>query len=469
MISVKSFDPSLAFVSTDSKRSNSEAEGEIADNVTMSFLVAYLYMSTKYMKEDTMILVAKKYYPVMKKLFGNSESIIKEDQEDAKIYALSFIEHSQNIKDGEVMMPMYMSLRNTKIFNIHSTDEDIIKSDSDHVKKCINFFNCFVRSGKGGLTNIMWSDPISSGTKLQMFNYDQMFVLYVADKYLNRIDPSYQTDSLEEKLAKSLSFLDLLKTEAEELDSSGKLVIRDIASNNGKYLKDAVKAWSFDNIPHAGKLETKSKLIVNVSLSYKAALISFLSACNVKKKDRVTIVLYGQFQDYSFVNDLSSSMYTNAKFMVWVEETTKIKTSKNIEKLTGKFSANELGEKCYLFSVAKVNDVTLKKFADNVNCESRSLVYVGTTNYIPEKLIMPVYSDATAHVYSVINPCELKKMSSDEKSLLINSADTYYKEFNSSYRNVNKWMYNVSVPGKTVKLTSKPVSYDEAYLMSLNL
>ena len=458
---VKSFDPRLAFVTKDNKRSDTTAKEDIPNDLHMSCLLAYMYLATKYLKGKAKVIIKEPYHSVVRELFANSENILKEypdDTSDNKVMTLSAVVPSSKFKDGEVMMPLYLSLTNTKLYNIHDINAEVINTNEDHVKGCINFFNCFVRSGRGGITRVVWSDSISLDTKLQDFTYDQMFGLYVCDKYLTRIDPLYREADGSDRLPIALACLDLLKEKAEQLSSIGKVVIRDITS----YIKAVIKSLPLAPITIQGG-EVKNKLDVNLPMSYKAAVISFLKRLGVSKKDSFTLIVYGPFTNYSFITDLF--VYMGAKFHVWCEEGSVLPKSPKVKKLTGRFDATSCVN-CYLYSTAKANDVTLEKFASAGGASA--LVHVGSTNYSVSDVLMPVYADVGSLPYCIVNTSNLVKTSISDKKELVLLATDYYKSFNSSYRNMNKWEYTVPIPGKKALLTPKPVSYDAAYLLAVS-
>jgi hypothetical protein len=472
MAVVKNFDPSLAFISSASRRSEIVPSGEIADDIHMSYITAYMYMTTKYLKGETKVLVNKTYIKLIKEMFGDLPNIISEEPDDedtdeedtSEVIKLSLVNFDKKFKMGEVLNPMFLSHTNTKIFNIHDIKADIGTSNEEHVKGCSNFFNCYVRSGRGGIFKVIWADPITLDTKLQNFTYDLMFLLYVCDKYLTRVDPEYKNESLNTKLALSLACSDLLKDRAQQLTAGSTVVVRDFTTLRSKLMNAMVKDLPLLHVQELAL--TKSKLDIDPPLSYKAAVVSLMSSCGVSKTDKFTLILYGPFTSYTFVSDLAS-IYTSAKINVWVDENIKVPAGKNIKKLTGRLALSAC-DNCYLFSVAKVNDGNIEKFAA-ASPGGKALVHISTTNYLPDKVIMPLYTDVDSLPYVVIDTKDMTKMSSVDKKTLTQNATSNYKEFNISYRDMNRWTYNVTIPGKKTNMTPKPISYDAAYLLSSSI
>lgn len=467
MAVVKEFDVGFALIETNNKRSDISIQEEFEVNPHLSHIITYMYMTTMYMSDTSRVIIKSPYYNFIKRMFNDANNVLDAEPDDGNegidampTWVMNVVNYDKTFKHGAALMPMFTSSLNLKVHNIHTVNAEGFTSNHAHVKGCLNFFNGYVRSGKGGITRIIWKDPIMSDSKLQKFTYDQMFGLYVCDKYLARVDIEYLSETLNMRLAMSLSCLDMLVKEADSMYPKSDAQVRNIYS----YLDKAMIAFPFTEFNTTRAEQTRSALEVNISMSYYAAVLSFLSMYKLKNDSVFTFMIYGMFETYNFIDDLANKMYPKAKFIVWAKDTAVIPTGSNITYKTGRIMLSKSNyDQHYLFSLFKSNDTVLNNVLNGFK-GGRALVHPSSTTHKPVKVIMPLFAQSTTEVYVIVDMLhrELVPFTDHGKDNFMRDVAIEYDEFNTLFRNTRSWMYSL-----TTRRNAPTASYDRSYVTAL--
>lgn len=460
--SVKDFDESFAFVSEGSRRCSEQPSFKLHSDIHLSKIITYLYMTSSYLSDTTDVVVPEPYHSVLKYMFGQHEGILKEDPhsdelDDARsVVVLSVVAYNSSLRNGKVLMPVFVPSTSAVVHNIYEANSKLISEDNAtqlraHIEGCLNFFNGIVRADKGGISKIIWKDPVSQDTKLQTFSYDRMFALYVCDKYMKRVDASYTNYSLEKRLATCLSCFDVL----EEESSKVKIPIKKVTRNINTYAPATTPAWPIAGSDQSFVEEDEVVLTENPRSHYYTAIMAFLSLSKVKKSSTFKAYIHGSFSDYSFLLDLMN-LFPNSSFHVWCREADVLPERPRVKKDTSR-AVIPYGEykDTYLVSLLPP-DALLKGFK-----EGASLVLTKHTMYAPSRLIMPVFGGKTADIYSMISPDFRVVMSPEEKRQIQTGASNVRSKFDYDHRDTRRWGYTYKPVGSKSTTTGP---YDLCYM-----
>lgn len=455
---IKDFDPSMAFISEATRRCNAQPRVELPTNIHLSRLVAYLYMATSYLKQDTYVVVPDHYHPIISRMFGGHDRLVDkepEQQEDVPnmdVVTMRVSNYTDVLMKGQVMMPLFVSSSSAVVYNIHYTNAEALLSDSTqqtsaHVEGCLAFFNTLVRAGKGGITRIIWKDPIMQDTKLQTHTYDQMFAIHVCNAYLVRVNPSYRRLGLNTRLAMCLSCLEVLEEDSMTIKVPITKEYRPI-TQKGSHATPLPSSLEGALIADDDPVLTE-----DIRKHYYTCILAMLSLSKVNRKQAFTLYLHGAFKDYSFMSSIAA-IYKSVLFYVWCAETVNL-PSVSLKRDPGMPSFVEDNAEKFLVSLSPP-DLLLASFTG-----TSALVLTSETTYTSHRLVMPLFSKSTL-TYSMIIPKQATKIT-DGLAAIRSNAIRACDAFNHQYRDTRRWGYTYT----TLERKTISDSYDNCYIKRL--
>lgn len=464
MTYVQDFNASLAFISKTSMLSSLEPAQVFENKPALSLALAYMYVAMKY---NTTVLVEQELFPTLSDLFP---SLVKRKSASGSGMTITKVDTSAEpkYKQGLLLMPVYVSEGSKLVYNIHHTDAEEMEYSVPFTVGALNFFNCVVRSQSAGTSRVIWKDPATFSTRLQSANYDRMFGLYLANKYLSSFTDDYPipTDSLA-TLAMCIRLMEIVEAGSETQATKTQVMSRPFS----EAMIDALI------VPASAEVTTEvvsSTLAVDQSKRDLFSVLFYLRKYTpAKRVQGLNLYLIG-FKSYTFLTTLAK-LFPRVTFTVQQKVVTSVPKASNIvtvAKILTPRDASTLGEKVVLFSNLSSNDAMLNSF------KRECVVLQGTTSYIPVETYSTCFTGGSESVaYSVYDETRKKSgvstqgegttRKSTEGALQGEKRDAdslrevvkqYSRQLEIEYRDMRKWMYTIG--GTTV-------SYDEAALRYL--
>lgn len=301
MTSIQQFNFRFAFLGENNKLLNQEPTGELEENKKLSILLAYCYLILRNPNSKIYVEPERSYNIQIElaELFPVTRIITEYDEDEEEMWTIDLIDTkdvNNKYTNGEFMMPIYVSNRNTFLYNLHKWGDKDILVDQNYSSYALNFFNCIYRSRNSGSLKVIWRDPVTGGTKVNE-EYDYMFALFIADKYFTLMDPDYLIESNpEKKLAMCMSFVThvtnmcspKIKAEVKTIDIE---IFKGLSVTRAKNLDIDVINTNF-TLPK----EDKQKGILTSHLYWIATVAE-------QYRHEATLLLTG-YSDYSFLKPL---------------------------------------------------------------------------------------------------------------------------------------------------------------------
>lgn len=351
-------------------------------------------------------------------------------------------ENKWGYEDGYLMMPIFVKKDNQIVYNIRdlNKEESTDEITPQHVVAALKFFNCIVRAKKSGIEHIIWKDPVYGGTKLQNENYDTMFALFVADKYLQLTREHYTDQNELQRLSLSIAFLEVLKKMTGAVDE---VIIKKVETFSKDMLDYILVPFGHDT-----KYNYISNLNVDVNKE-KSMLFDILYTIYVVGVPRNLVV--SGYPNWDQLVEVAK-LYGNMNITVWdtkkpsiFEEGVKISTKK--EKLDSKkisaYDANTL------FISGHLTNPFIKDF------KGVSMIKTTPSMRYAYAFISCFANYGTPHNKLIIIPGQSKRVVGDD----IKSYEVFVDKY---YRDKNRRMYH-----RDTKESTGELSFDEAILQYL--
>lgn len=433
--------------------SNLEPLVSIVNKPNLSLLVAYFYLTLQNITEK--ISVEPKFLSVMKKFFPFVSFVVPDEEDTGSIWAITRVNASNPLslyREGHIMMPVFVGETNSEVYNIHKTNANTVKYTQQYLSDALNFFNCVVRNNNTGITSIVWKDPVTSDTKLRDENYDEMFLLYIADMYLKAVDEGYPYIDKTKTLSLCLRFAEVFRRSIDE-DATVRVMTPEIAS--AVVLIDTNKSRTVELIEDVEVDVDKNKERLFV-------LLYFLSIIKANKDEKFVLQITG-FDSYSYLKTVVK-MYTKCVINVWTaksfESTSERIKVNGVMPSNNSFAAPKGYTKVVFVSGLAKSDILLKKFFKDGG--QYALVKYNSTRKTPKVSFLSCFGDAGV-VNGYIIPRHDKENNDDEAERLRELLVDLRNNLDTNYRDVKKWLY---VPSpEHIKSVGK--SYDEMFLSVL--
>lgn len=477
---LKSFDHTLCFVNTENKLTREQPRIKLQTNKSLSLILAYFYTILKHAKDT--IVVNDKVYDIITKYFPKEifpivkesehrpidDSESEENDKENKVWRIRQVNATEveaYYMKGDLFMAIYTSEDNVLIYNIYSEGSDVVDYNTEHILGALKYFNGVFRSNIGGTAKNIYRDPVIQSTKLR-YNYDQMFGLWLADKYLQMMaDGKYLKSQSElkseikepdEPLSQCMGFFEIIKKASVGLLDK-EVVVRkfDSKSMSNVIMMDLILEPLEDN-----KIDIKNISLPNKE--YKSNLFStlyFLLIEQIGKTDDFTLYVI-KFNTYNHLDKILE-YFPSAKIIVHDESKTSI-VPKGIELVktlllpaTIRKKKKESVNKIFLVSGLEHNDVLIKALTEGTQ-DNAALVPYTSASFQPLYTFASLFTPLSAYKgYSVFHDSVKNTMGT--QNLVKTKFRARMNLLALNYRDVNKWSYTMEIGGPEM-------SFDEVYL-----
>jgi hypothetical protein len=470
MLVPKSFDPTRCFVNRENKLTREPPKIKLPEDKSFSLVLAYFYTILKHPKDQVvvddrvyhavtkyfpkeffLILKASEYVPV-----DNSES--EEETERDRVWRIRQVmatEAGAYYIKGDLLMATYTSEENVLIYNVYSDGSDVIEYNTEHILGALKYFNGVVRGSGGGTAKHIYIDPVIQSTKLR-YNYDQMFGLWLADKYLQTMGEGKYVktpQSLDEPLAQCMGLLEVIRK------ASAGLLDKEVV----------VRVFDGETMANSIMIDLASDLVEDVTIrnvslpnrEYKSNLFSTLYFLLIESVGTTNFTLYvTKFNTYNHLAKVLE-YFPGAKIIVHDESKT-ASVPKGIELNTTVILPATIRklrqgskDKILLISGLEHNDALVKALTENTQ-DNAALVLYTSVSFQPLYTFASLFTPLTGYKgYSVFHDA-IKSTLGPQNVITAR----FRKSLNllvQNYRDTNKWSYTMEKGGPEM-------SFDEVYL-----
>ena len=457
MTTPKDFDFKLAFISGDSRLSHLKPQEALADNPFLSKMMVYIYTILKHYGDT--IRVEDSMYNYMMKLFPyagieNKNEANNEADEESRIYWVVdevVVEDSNkrySCHEGEIYMPAYVGATSNIVYNIYNNNSQIENITSDYISLALNFYNCVVRSETSGVVRVAWRNSITFGGELvgkKYGTYDYAFGIYLADKYIQSMDPYYIDDTPINKLAMCMSFMDGLEIMSTEMEST--VVIRPISEPFIRELLVSDLDYQVTNPPGIVKVDTDTS---NAVIANIASALVF--AGKDIRPNNLRIYITG-FSNYNNLGEIANRM-KSSQFVIWSHAGGKTPSTKNIT-YNPKPLTNALlksGKVDILISANPANQPLIKGWS------GVAVVKFDSTPFKSYRIYPSLFTQSIGNGFAFVDQ-SIRERGKDASATREAFASRINK-LNTEYRDTKKWLYTVDGSAETK-------TYDQVVLESL--
>jgi hypothetical protein len=468
---IKDFDYRFSFIGTDDKLSELEpivplAADAVIINKQLSKTLAYCYLTIQCLSPDLeagvgteepaneSIIVDDNLITIMTQLFPFFDRFLtieaSEEEDNYHVWTITEIKaDSTSCNDGLLMKPSYVAPTSVIVYNIHRLNADLIVLTPAHTTAALNFFNCVIRSKIAGSGRIIWRDPITFNTRLRNESYDYMFALYIANKYMTLIDKNYSQTGENEKLAKCIRWIDIVK----ELISS--VVAIEIKVFDAIAFAAPIVKLHDETIPFQDVI-----VPIDEMKRYLCDALFFLRLSNISTKNKFTLVVTG-LRSYDHLKTIRR-IYKAATIEVWHTKTLPdmkgiIIRKQNITPPEIQKYKPEIHGEILFISGAEFNDVLLKKL------DGRAMVKFGSTSFEAAATFVSCFAPAPVPTSATSVPAGnviVKSFQQVDKQTSLTLFKQHANWFNNEWRDTKRWVY----PSDN---DVGNISYDEAFLADL--
>lgn len=205
MTYVLPFDFRLAFFKPDDKLfTGNGPTAEYQVNPRYSLLIAHIYAALYSGKKSLVIVTDPTLLTVCQQLLSDYRfGATHPEKAVGNITEIQSIDVANLEKvdfRGILLKPVYVESDSTIVYMIASIDDVVEHCPGAFLRDSLCYFNQIIRNTESGIGRVVWKDPVAQLSKLRD-GYDVMFCLYVLDKCMQAINPSYPGEDVESNLA----------------------------------------------------------------------------------------------------------------------------------------------------------------------------------------------------------------------------------------------------------------------------
>ncbi len=505
---LKDFDHRYAFLHKDSKCSDLKSPELRPDQTALSRMLAYIYALL--LHPERPVEVEKEFFPLLKRFFSPTRLTTSTAHlSNAVLVKEIRMDQAEGRHDGLIMFPLFVAETCPIVYNIYLATAQRKGLDNRFTSAAANYFHHVIRSSNAGSGEVIWKDPVHSETKERENSYDNVFLQYVADKYLRYVDANYPYEDSDQSLALRLRFSQVLKDVTDNLNT---LTVRDLDVN-------LFNAW---HLPLAGVQVPAKDIEVEydeVKSNYIDALYFLLIADAAAKPFRCVVTGYSSYQHLIRL----ATMFPEGTFEIWHREDIVSEMAISLSPILEDFPANlisrqkdlspvEVAEfsnknrllaetdgvgrdlETYIISASELND-RLFITRGEISFYGKMMLVAGSTSLDPalspenesvclgfvslftdvqtvrgqlmfvdlgvgqEEMLSPAARKLIANT-SFLRPA-MKENATKTQRLAQRKVDldNYWNWLSNQYRDPNAWKYVVR---KSDGTNSEPVSYDQA-------